>query len=134
MKFAVGLVCVAACATKPAPTPANSRAEPATAVQSANANRVENRLTPDVVLATIRTRYLGGVERCYRRHLKRDASARGRVLLSFTVDTDGRARDSEARGITDRVDGCIAAQVARWQFPRPTQDARFALGLELGAN
>ena len=91
-------------------------------------------LTPDVVLATIRSRYIGGVERCYRRHLKRDASARGRVVVSFTVDPKGRARDGEARGITERVDDCIAAQVARWEFPKPAQEERFALGLELGVD
>ena len=130
MRFAVGLVCVAACATKPAPAPAN--AERTVAIQPANSNvRTAPPLTPDVVLATIKSRYLGGVERCYRRHLKRDASARGRVMVSFTVDPKGRARDGEARGITERVDDCIAAQVARWQFPRPVEESRFALGLDL---
>jgi hypothetical protein len=134
MRFAVGLVCVAACATKPGPAPTNAKSEPAAAVAPVNARKLHAPLTPDVVLATIRTRYLGGVERCYRRHLKRDASARGRVLVSFTVDPKGRARDGEARGITERVDGCIAAQVARWQFPKPAREARFALGLQLGVD
>jgi hypothetical protein len=132
MRLAVGLLCVAACATKqPAPTAKRPRAA---AVEPVKAVRPRAQLTPDLVLSTIRTRYLGGVERCYRRHLKRDASARGRVFLSFTVDPKGRARDGEARGITDRVDDCIEAQVARWQFPRPQQEARFALGLELGVD
>jgi outer membrane biosynthesis protein TonB len=137
MRFAVGLVCVAACATKPAPAPTNAQRARTEAAAPANANvarTTRSQLTPDVVLATIRSRYLGGVERCYRRHLKQDASARGRVFVSFTVDPKGRARDGEARGITERVDGCIAAQVARWQFPKPAQEARFALGLQLGVN
>jgi len=134
MKFAVGLVCVAACATKPAPPPANAQRTPAAQPANSNVHRADSQLTPDVVLATIRSRYIGGVERCYRRHLKRDASARGRVLVSFTVDPKGRARDGEARGITEHVDSCIAAQVARWQFPKPAQEARFALGLELGVD
>ena len=133
MRFVVGLVCAAACATKQAP-PANN-AERTAVVEPAKATRRPRaELTPDMVLSTIRSRYIGGVERCYRRHLKRDASARGRVLVSFTVDPKGRARDGEARGITDSVDGCIAAQVARWQFPKPAQEARFALGLELGVD
>ena len=133
MRFAVGLVCVAACASKQAP-PAN-HAERAAVVEPAKpARRLRSELTPDVVLATIRSRYIGGVERCYRRHLKRDASARGRVVVSFTVDPKGRARDGEARGITERVDDCIAAQVARWEFPKPAQEERFALGLELGVD
>ncbi|HEY5947231.1 MAG TPA: AgmX/PglI C-terminal domain-containing protein [Kofleriaceae bacterium] len=134
MRFVVGLLCVAACATKPAPAPANVQHAGAVEPQAAapRGHRASPRLTPDLVLATIRTRYIGGVERCYRRHLKRDATARGRVLVSFTVDAKGRARDGEARGITNRVDDCIAAQVARWQFPRPARESRFALGLELG--
>jgi hypothetical protein len=95
---------------------------------------VREELTPDVVLATIRTRYLGGVERCYRRQLKKDATARGRVRVSFAVDPKGRVFEGEARGITEQVDDCITAQIAKWRFPRPSEEARFALGLELGAN
>jgi hypothetical protein len=133
MKFAVGLVCVAACATKQGPEPATAkRTDPAT-VEPANSNTAPA-LTPAVVLSTIKSRYIGGVERCYRRHLKNDATARGRVFVSFTVDPQGQAREGAARGITERVDECIAAQVARWQFPAPQQEARFALGLELGTD
>jgi hypothetical protein len=148
MRFAVGLLCVAACATKQAPAPASMatvtkeervlpRATPAAA--PAPAPRVQPRpqtLTPDVVLATIRGRYITGVERCYRRHAKKHGSVRDVVTVSFTVDPKGRARDGEARGVTDRVDGCITAQVRRWRFPVPDQhrERRFALGLELGVN
>ena len=97
-------------------------------------------LTPDVVLATIRGRYLSGVERCYARHLKQHGGGEARVMLSFTVDPKGHARDSAARGLAVQVDGCIAAQVARWRFPVPRDpggsptEAHFALGLQLGAN
>lgn len=94
-------------------------------------------LTADVVLATIKGRYLPGVERCYHRHIKAHADASGRVLVSFTVDLKGRARDGSARGIASRVEDCITAQIARWQFPVPRSaagaptEASFALGLEL---
>jgi hypothetical protein len=131
MRFAVGLLLVAACATKSAPPPASveaARSEPAARTRPSRA------LTPDVVLATIRGRYLGGVERCYRRHLKRDASARGRVLVAFTVDARGRARDGDAHGITAQITDCIEAQMRRWRFPRPRREERFALGLVLAAD
>jgi hypothetical protein len=140
MRFAVGLVCVAACATKPATLPAHRTTPLATVTKSdepaprtRRGKHVVAALTPDVVLATIRGRYISGVERCYRRHLKRDTGARGRVLVSFTVDADGRAREGVARGITEQVDGCITAQVGRWRFPTPRghAESRFALGLEL---
>lgn len=130
MKLVVGLLLVAACATKSAPPPARLEAptsEPAARPRPARA------LTPDVVLATIRGRYLGGVQRCYRRHLKRDATARGRVLVAFTVDARGRARDGEAHGVTAQITDCIEAQMRRWRFPRPHREERFALGLVLAA-
>jgi hypothetical protein len=146
MRFAVGFLCVAACATTPAPAPTNvhenrpalvtqtKSPEPVTAPRRPRAAAA--RLTPDVVLATIRGRYIAGVERCYRRHLKKDAGARGRVLVSFTVDPKGRARDGVARGVTEQVDGCIARQVRHWRFPVPRthRGSRFALRLELGAS
>ena len=110
----------------PAPTMMPRRAEP-----------VPSSLTPDVVLATIKDRYLPGVERCYHRHLKAHSDASGRVTVSFTVDPRGQARDGAARGIAARVEDCIVAQMARWKFPVPRSsigapiEASFALGLQL---
>jgi hypothetical protein len=93
------------------------------------------RLTPDLVLTTIRDRYLSGVERCYSRHAKAlGSSANGRVVLSFTVDEDGKTREGSAQGITKRVDRCITAQVARWTFPAPRKESAFSLGLQLSTN
>jgi len=134
MRFAVGLVCVAACATRPAPPPANvQRLQPTIQKREVTPALAPARLTPDTVLATIRDRYIAGVERCYRRHLKKDGGARGVVVVSFAVDAAGRTRESDAHGVTDTVDECIEAQMTRWRFPVPKRhaEARFALGLEL---
>jgi len=149
MRFAVGLLCVAACATRPTPPPDNVQTvtkaerapsreplhEVAPARAPVRANPRVAALTPDVVLATIRGRYISGVERCYRRHSKKHGGGRSVVLVSFTVGPRGKTRDGDARGVTSQVDGCIAAQVRRWRFPVPRQhrETRFALGLELGA-
>ncbi len=86
-------------------------------------------LTPDVVVATIKDRYLAGVQRCYRRHAKMYGASTGRVMLQFTVDRRGQTRDGSARGIARKVDGCITAQLARWQFPAPAETSQFALSL-----
>ena len=86
-------------------------------------------LTPDVVVATIKDRYLAGVQRCYRRHAKMYGASSGRVMLQFTVDRKGQTRDGSAHGIARRVDGCITAQLARWQFPAPAETSQFALSL-----
>ncbi len=134
MRYVVGLLFVASCAARPAPPPAQVRTPPPAPAAPKRQGVGYGELTPDVVLATIRSRYIGGVERCYRRQLKKDATVRGRVLVSFAVDPKGRAFDGEARGITAAVNDCIAAQVSKWQFPRPADEVRFALGLELGAN
>jgi ABC-type sugar transport system substrate-binding protein len=120
---------VAACAASPAARPPVERAEKTTRPVPP-----EPTLTPEVVLSTIRSRYLGGLERCYRRHLKKQAAANGRVLVSFTVDPSGRATEGAARGIAERVDDCITAQVMQWRFPAPAAEARFAVPLQLYAN
>ena len=137
--LAISMV-AAACASSPRP-PANavkpaSREQPAPPPVTA-ATYPEARpatLTPDLVLATIRDRYLTGVERCYSRHAKKLGTSNGRVIVSFTVDEDGTTRDSDARGITKRVDKCIRAQVARWTFPAPRKESAFSLGLQLSTD
>ena len=143
------LSCLAACATHGTPAPVGANAPHAaapgpggrTSVRSSQASsspagssQAGTHLTPDVVLATIRGRYLPGVERCYSRHAKRLGSASDRVTVSFTVDEDGKTRDGDAHGITKRVDGCIRAQVARWTFPAPRAEKSFSLGLQLSTD
>jgi hypothetical protein len=71
------------------------------------------------------------VQRCYRRHAKMYGASSGRVMLQFTVDRKGQTRDGSAHGIARRVDGCITAQLARWQFPAPAESSQFALSLAL---
>lgn len=125
------ILLVAACASKqPAPTTSVAKPTPQpTVIAPRPAPRPT--LTADLVVSTIRDRYLAGVERCYRRHAKLYGASSGRVTLSFTVDRSGQTRDAIARGIARRVDGCITAQLARWQFPAPAKRTQFALSLAL---
>ena len=94
-------------------------------------------LTPDIVLAKIRAAYMGGVKRCYSVLLKNHGGARGRVMITFTVDPNGSAQRAEVHGFADPVDACIAAQIATWRFPLPKNgtgvatEASFALPLDL---
>ena len=130
-------LCVTACASS-RPTPSNAkpakRAQVAAPARSTYPQPRPAKLTPDVVLATIRDHYISGVERCYSRHAKRLGSANDRVVVSFTVDEQGKTRDGDAHGVTKRVDGCIRAQVARWTFPAPRQESAFSLGLQLSTD
>ncbi|MDB4957789.1 MAG: hypothetical protein JWO36_5358 [Myxococcales bacterium] len=115
---------VAPAAKPPAPPPTEVLVGPTT-------------LSPDVVLAKIRTDYMGGVKRCYSVLLKNHGAARGSVMITFTVDPAGVAQHGEAHGFADLVDHCITTQIASWKFPVPKDqtgtptEASFALPLHL---
>jgi hypothetical protein len=97
----------------------------------------ESSLTPDVVLAKIQSAYMAGLKRCYKEYLKKDASARGKVTLSLTVNETGRTVKGAAHGFSAEVDECITGQMASWRFPVPKDqdgeatEASFAITLQL---
>ena len=97
----------------------------------------ESSLTPDVVLAKIQSAYMAGLKRCYKEHLKKDASARGKVTLSLTVNETGRTTSGKAKGFASEVDTCISNQMSSWRFPVPKDsdgeatEASFAITLQL---
>jgi hypothetical protein len=97
----------------------------------------DSSLTPDIVLAKIQSAYMAGLKRCYKEHLKKDASARGKVTLSFSVNETGRATQGSARGFAGEVDSCISGQMSSWRFPVPKDkdgeatEANFAITLQL---
>jgi len=88
-------------------------------------------LTPDVVLDTIRTRYLGGLERCYGAQLRRGAAVRGKVTVTLTIDETGRPSARQARGVGPRVERCIETAMGRWAFPPARPEQSFQLSLLL---
>lgn len=97
----------------------------------------DSTLTPDLVLAKIQSAYMAGLKQCYKRYLAKDASARGKVQLSFTVNASGRATGGRARGFAGEVDECISGQMANWRFSVPKDkdgeatDASFSIALQL---
>jgi hypothetical protein len=97
----------------------------------------ESTLTPDIVLAKIQSAYMAGLKRCYKEYLKKDASARGKVTLSLTVNETGRTVKGAAKGFAGEVDDCITGQMASWRFPIPKDkdgeatEASFAITLQL---
>ncbi len=94
-------------------------------------------LSPEAVLSKIQSDYMEGIERCYREYLKNDASARGKVALSLTVNETGRTVKGVAHGFAAEVDECITGQMSTWRFPIPKDkdgdatDANFEIALEL---
>lgn len=97
----------------------------------------ESTLTPDIVLSKIQSAYMAGLKRCYKEYLKKDASARGKVTLSLTVNETGRTVQGKAKGFASEVDACITSQMASWRFPVPKDsdgdatEASFAITLQL---
>ena len=97
----------------------------------------ETTLTPDAVLAKIQSAYMSGLKRCYKDYLKKDASARGKVTLSLTVNETGRTTKGNAHGFAGEVDDCITNLMGSWRFPIPhdkdgdATEASFSLTLQL---
>jgi len=114
------LVFVVACGARPLPPP--SKVEPAKADEPISPAHPTT-LTADLVLGKITSAYMPGVERCYRNYLKKDASARGKLVLELSVNAVGRATDAIATGVSDEVRDCATAQMAAWRFPIPRNKA-----------
>ena len=76
-------------------------------------------LTPDVVLSKIKSVYMSQIQRCYTSYLKKDATARGKIALAFTVNETGRSVSSNASGLNPEVDGCVTNLMQTWRFPVP---------------
>jgi hypothetical protein len=97
----------------------------------------ESTLTPDIVMSKIQSAYMAGLKRCYREYLKKDASARGKVTLSLTINETGRTVQGAAKGFAGEVDDCISSLMAGWRFPIPKDkdgeatEASFSITLQL---
>jgi TonB family protein len=94
------------------------------------------RLTPHAALAKIETSYLGGLRRCYRARLKRDASTGGRVVVTFTVDEAGRLSSRRARGPGRgwrEIEACVERAMSRWSFAPPAEETTFRLAFQLSS-
>ena len=81
---------------------------------------------------------MAGLKRCYKEYLKKDASARGKVTLSLTVNETGRTVKGKAtRASPSEVDDCISGLMGSWRFPIPKDkdgeptEASFAITLQL---
>jgi hypothetical protein len=94
-------------------------------------------LSAQAVLDKINSAYMTRIKRCYTEYLKKDASARGKVQLGFTVNATGRVVSPNAKGVAPEVESCIEGLMGAWTFPKPTDEdgegteASFAIALQL---
>ncbi len=97
----------------------------------------ESTLTPDAVVGKILAAYMAGIKRCYKTYLRQDPAARGRIILSFTVNETGRAVNPKANGFVKEVDTCLDGMMSGWRFPIPkdrdgeSTEASFSIGLQM---
>ena len=61
------------------------------------------------------------IQRCYEREIKKNPSASGKVVATFTIGTAGRVTKSRASQDTvgGGVGNCVANEIQRMRFPRP---------------
>jgi hypothetical protein len=125
-----GLACMPACAGQShgqAVSPASvESADPATrdeAIEPAPHHEVDAGppLTREEVRLVVRAK-LPQVRACFDAGLVRAPDIGGRVLLRFTIGSDGRVRsvmvDEDELGDAVVTD-CLRAELSSWQFPRP---------------
>jgi hypothetical protein len=70
--------------------------------------------------------HLPSVKACYETQLKRSPTLRGKLVMRFTIGTNGRATDvltdSNSMG-SDEVEACIIRTIKSWLFPfKPDAD------------
>ena len=95
-------------------------------------------LTPDAALSRIQAAYRGGVQRCYHARLKREPLARGRVIVTFTVDESGRLAYRHVKGIGRALgkpmELCVERAMMSWSFPAPSAETTFRVALRLSSD
>lgn len=65
--------------------------------------------------------HLGEVKQCYEAELERNPQLAGRVVIRFTIGSDGKVQDSRVAesSLKDAAcESCIAEAVLRWEFPK----------------
>ncbi len=94
--------------------------------------------TPDVessnvdraALARFVRSRIRAIQGCYEKELKRNPSLKGKVVVRFTISTQGRATEIELEEDTmhnDAVGACIRAIIRGWIFPfKPDSDVPVA--------
>ena len=77
-------------------------------------------LDQDNLQRTLR-RKRSDIERCYERALAGDPELSGRILVEFTIGTDGRVSSASLRENTvgSAVGSCVEGRVRRWRFDPP---------------
>ncbi len=85
--------------------------------------RTTGRCQPAPIQRVVRT-HASSIRYCYEVEVQRQPSLKGRVEVTWRIDSNGNVRSvrvgrSSLRN--RRVEGCITRQVRRWRFPKPEE-------------
>jgi len=73
---------------------------------------------------------LRSIQNCYEKELKRNPSLKGKVVVRFTINSQGRVREIDVEENTvgsEAVGSCIKALIRTWSFPfKPSDDVPVA--------
>lgn len=82
---------------------------------------VSGSLDKEVIRRVIQ-RHISEVKRCYETELEKKKDLAGRVMVRFTIGTDGKVTESSIAESTlhsPEAERCITDAVKGWEFPAP---------------
>ena len=82
---------------------------------------VKGSMDKDVIRRVIR-QHIGEVKRCYEAELVKNPHLAGKVMVRFTIGTDGKVTESAIQETTlgnAAAEKCISDALLKWEFPKP---------------
>jgi len=79
----------------------------------------------EVIRRVIR-RNINQIRYCYETALQKNPSLDGKVVVTFTIGSDGRVTDAKAEGIADELDRCLEKRFSTFVFPKAPAPAKIA--------
>lgn len=101
-------------------SPGHGRGEVSVRVQTERPS-VSGYLSPEQIMRVVRQNS-AAVRYCYESELQRQPNLRGRIVVSWRINREGRVTTSRIGSSSmgnARVEGCLVRQVRNWRFDQP---------------
>ncbi len=86
----------------------------------------------EAIIAKIRTTYMGGLQRCYKKSLGPEPTLAGKVALTFNLSERGGVSDGSAKGVDAAFETCTEGLMTRWSFTPVTDDDGDPVEIDVG--
>jgi hypothetical protein len=70
----------------------------------------------EAIIAKIKTTYMSGLVRCYKRAMAEAGPMSGKVVLAFEVGERGAVTAASATGVDDGLERCVEGLMTGWRF------------------